>query len=78
MKKTPTADRPPAITGIMNSKSIGVASTCAENIKWLHKHCTLGWHHENLNGVVDISTFDSDHADTLPEVADDNGDCERS
>ena len=28
--------------------------------------------------MVDISTFNSDHADTLPEVADGNGDSEKS
>ena len=72
------ANRPPAITGIMISR-IGVASTCAENNnKWLHKHRTLGWHCKSINGVVDISTYDSDHADALPEVADGNGNRERS
>ena len=76
MKKSTTANRPPTIVGIMMS-SIRVESTCAEN-KWLNKHRTLGWHRKNLNGVVDISTYDSDHANTLPEVADGNGDCERS
>ena len=38
----------------------------------------MGWHRKNISGVVDISTFDSDHADTLPEVADGNSDRERS
>ena len=38
----------------------------------------MGWHRKNISGVVDISTFDSDYADTLPEVADGNSDRERS
>ena len=81
IKKRATANTPPTIIDVIivvvMSNAIGVTSTCAEN-KWLNKHRTLGWHRKNLNGVVDISTFDSDHADTLPEVPDGNGDCERS